>query len=183
MGPSPMTVTLRLEGSISISAIGLNTISPPGGLIENLPGTEEYVFTYKLTGPGIYYFTATVTENGKTYTDVEAIKVVDGADLDSMFKAKWNGMKTALLQNDIEAAVSYFTQKTSSDYRDMFTTLSDQLTSLVDGMQEIEPVYYNNSTVQYSIKRVEIIQGVSYDITYHIYFTLDEDGIWKILRF
>ncbi len=183
MGPSPMTVTLRLEGSISISAIGLSSISSPGGSIEAVPGSEEYVFKYTLTGPGIYYFTATVTENGKTYTDVEAIKVVDGADLDTMFKAKWNGMKTALLQNDIEAAVSYFTLKTSSDYRDMFTAISDQLTSFVGDMQEIESVIFTQDGAKYRIRKEQIIEGETHTITYYIYFVIDYDGVWKIWRF
>ena len=34
-----------------------------------------------------------------------------------------------------------------------------------------------------NLQRVEEVQGTDYIITYFVYFIVDQDGIWRILRF
>jgi hypothetical protein len=92
-------------------------------------------------------------------------------------------MKQAMLNGDAETAASYFTFKTWERYYDIFTALSDQLPSIAQAMSEIEPVYFPENGAKYLIQRVEEVQGTDYIITYFVYFIVDQDGIWRILRF
>jgi hypothetical protein len=120
----------------------------------------------------------TVIGPGGTATASVTVKM-----LDAHLRAIWNGMKNALAGQNIEDAVGYFLSDTQQDYRGIFTALTATISSIASGMQEIEPVYFEEGGAQYRIKRREVIQGNEHDITYYIYFMEDENGNWKIFRF
>jgi hypothetical protein len=50
-------------------------------------------------------------------------------------------------------------------------------------MQDIQLVYTGEKNVEYSITQDELYGGQIVSMTYHIYFVLDTDGIWKIYRY
>ena len=47
-------------------------------------------------------------------------------------------------------------------------------------MQNIQLIYVKDNVAKYRIKKNEVYGGQTFDITYYIYFVVDEDGIWKI---
>ena len=122
-GISPLETTLRIDGSFSFTESSLTYTGP--GEVEFLESTSEEC-RVRMTVEGVYYFTAEVT-NGQSiaYTDTIAVVVLNQAELDALLRAKWEGMKTALSQNDIDDAVSYFSSFSKENYREMFTILSD----------------------------------------------------------
>ncbi len=162
-GSSTLAWTIKDATSASVD-YGIGVVDLSGS--QAVTPTSETTYTLTAIGPG------------GTATASVTIKM-----LDSLLRGVWNGMKTAMASQNIEQAVGCFLSDTQKDYRDIFNALTDTLPQIVQGMQEIEPVYYEENGAQYRIKRHEVIQGSEYDMTYYIYFMKDENGIWKILRF
>ncbi|MBW2039963.1 MAG: hypothetical protein JRI46_10320 [Deltaproteobacteria bacterium] len=181
-GVSPLETMLRIEGSFSFTESSL-TYTGPGEveILEN-PSPEEY--RVRITTEGIYEFTAEVMdEQNNAYTDTTAIVVLDRAELDAMLKAKWEGMKSALANQDIEKALNYFAEDTQGLYRDIYTALGDNIPQIAQDMQDIQLIYAEGRLAKYRIRRDEEHGGQVYPITYYIYFVRDRDGLWKIYRY
>jgi hypothetical protein len=180
-GVSPLETLLSMDGSFPVTGPQLNFSGP--GQVEFLSNSEEG-FKVRMSTTGVYYFTASaVDETGTSYTDTVAVQVLDKTVLDTLLKSKWNGMKAAMANGDIETAISYFSLETSESFRDIFATISTRLPQIAAGMQEIEPVYFPQGSAKYRIKRDELVQGTNYSVSFYIYFFIDYDGIWKIYRF
>jgi hypothetical protein len=180
-GISPLEATLKIDGSFSITN---STITYTG------PAQPEFLFSsadeyrVRMTVEGIYYVTASVTgPDSNVYQDTVAIIVLNSAQLDALLRAKWEAMKTALANQDINSAVNYYTEETKQHYNDIFTTLYTQLPQITQNMQNIQMIYAKDNTAKYRIKTSEVHAGQTYDITYYIYFVVDENGIWKIHRY
>jgi hypothetical protein len=109
---------------------------------------------------------------------------MDRGEMDVLLQTKWNGMKNSLETGDIQSALSYFHPGTRGDYEFIFNALTPQrLNEIGLTMRELELIYIKESVAKYRIKREEVINGKTYDITFYIYFSEDGQGIWKILRF
>jgi hypothetical protein len=50
-------------------------------------------------------------------------------------------------------------------------------------MGPIQMIIARNGTVKYRLKRSEIHQGQTYDITYPVYFAVEANGLWNIVRY
>ena len=126
----------------------------------------------------------TVTDSvGGTYTETTVVNIITRDELDVMLKAKWNGMKGRLALYDIEGALDYFSYGSKEEYRQIFNLLPQDLPSLVSNMQGIELVYSRGDAAKYRIRREQVINGVLQTITYYIYMSRDENGIWKIASY
>jgi hypothetical protein len=181
-GTSPFETTLRIEGSFSFTDPCLTCTGP--GMVEFLGSSEENEYELRITGEGVYYCTAKVndTENN-LYTDTIAVVVVDQAELDALLKAKWEGMKTALVDGDIEKALSYHHEAFKDRYESIYNLLGNNLSILAQQMQGIEMIFAEGNRAKYRINRDHDIDGQIVTITYFIYFSKDEDGLWKIERY
>lgn len=180
-GLSPLETALRLEGSIAISTSSVSYAGP--GTVEFPTGSvEEY--TAQMTAEGIYYFTAEATDaENNIYTDTVAVQVLDRAELDALLKAKWNGMRTSLINDDITGAITHFYESSRGDYEEIFNTLSSDISEIASTMREIELIYSEGRITKYRIKKQEQVQGQNYDMTYYIYFIKDHNGMWRIESF
>ncbi len=176
---APFEAMLRVDGSFIFTANKPSFTGP--GPVEFLEAPEENEFIVRMTEEGIYFFTAQVMDNeGNTYADPIEIVVVNGVWLDALLKAKWNGMKTALITGDIEGGLSYHTEGSKNRYRNTLSFLAAELPSLVSQMQDIELIYFRERTAKYRINRIHDIDGESINITYYIYFIKDHNGLWRI---
>ncbi|MBW2358724.1 MAG: adhesin, partial [Deltaproteobacteria bacterium] len=150
------------------------------GEVEFVENPNENKYTIRIETPGLYYFTAEVDHEGNNYTDSIAILVMDQGELDALLKAKWDAMKASLIESDIDGALSYFYETSKGGYQQIFNLLIDRLPAIASAMREIQPIYFKNGTAKYRIKREEVVQGQTYDITYYIYFIKNCKGLWKI---
>jgi hypothetical protein len=180
-GIAPLETTLRVDGSFSITNTDVTVTGPTSPDITTVAPDEYKV---KMNVEGTYTFTVNITgPDGNTYQDSVTITVQNRTQLDKLLKAKWEGMKTALSNNDINGASNYFAPETKQLYADMFSALSSQLPQLVQDMQSIKLIYAKNNSAIYSIRQNELYGGQTVTITYHIYFGRDSGGLWKIYRF
>ncbi|MFZ3136138.1 MAG: DUF1566 domain-containing protein [Thermodesulfovibrionales bacterium] len=180
-GIPPLEVTLRIDGSFSITESNLNITGPvQPEIISSSP--EEY--TVKMTIEGVYTFTATATgPDGNIYQDTIAITVMNKTEMDNLLKAKWQGMNTALSNQDTEKASTYYSEETKQIYHDLFNSLYAYLPQIAQEMQEIQLIYLKNNTAKYRMRQNELYGGRTLTLTYYIYFVIDRDGVWKIYRY
>ena len=137
-----------------------------------------------MTTNGIYFIMVDATDdNNNTYTDTAAVQVLDRAELDALLKAKWNGMKSALINGDINGALKYFAYPSKNEYEQIFTILSDQLPDIAANMEDIQLIYVNDIVAKYRIRKDEIIDGQNYRVTYYLHFVRDPFGLWSIDSF
>jgi hypothetical protein len=177
-GIAPLEVSLRIDGSFNIAESNLDIT----GLVqpEILSSTPEE-YTLRFTVEGVYYVTATATgPDGLTYQDTAAITVLNRTHLDYLLKAKWEGMKSALMAGNIQNGIEFFRDSAKEKYYRIFSTLSERLPVIVAEMPTISMCQVSSDVVEYRISRVESIGGQTKAMTYFIYFSRDKDGLWKI---
>ncbi len=176
-GVSPLETTLRTDGSFSFTESSITDSGP--GVVEFLSSSAEK-YSIRTTTPGIYYFTADVTDDqSNTCTDTVAVLVLDQAVLDALLRAKLNGMRQCLAQNDIDSAVSYFSSFSKENYREMFTVLSDHLTEIGQELGDTQLTGVMKNSAAYDIRTTR--DGAEY--SFYLLFVKDEDGLWKIRSF
>jgi len=177
-GTSPFETTLRIEGSFSFTDPYLTYTGP--GVVEFLGMPEEHEYDIQITGEGVYYFTVEVTDaENNLYTDTIAVVVLDQEELDALLKAKWEGMRQALAQNDIDSSVHYFSESSKENYREMFTILSESLSHIEQELGDIQFIAVMKNSAEYDIRITR--DGLEY--SFYLLFVKDEDGLWKIKSF
>jgi hypothetical protein len=181
-GTGPLDISLRLNGSFIIANPTISIAGPVSVLLT--PGASPTEFTVKLIVEGSYTITARGTgPYGQTYSDSVTVTVMSKQALETLLKAKWAGMKTALANQDITTAIKSFTSNNKQLYSNMFTALQTQLPQLVMNMQDIQPISISGGSATYRIRKNQNYRGQALVITHYIYFTKDENGLWKIERF
>jgi hypothetical protein len=180
-GLAPYDGELSIKAPVELSTSDLQVIGPGGVVIGDGP-PDLYPLT--IEQPGLHRLAVEATDSeARLYTDQVAVLVYDPDQLDALLQAKWNAMKSRLAAGDIDGAVDYFGSATSEDYRAIFTALESLMPQVVQDMQAIEMIYARQGFAKYRIKRSEVIQGQTFSITYNVYFSMDENGVWKIDRF
>ena len=179
-GISPLEVTLSIEATFSFTDSSLTYTGP--GEVETLDSTA-YEYRVRMTTEGIYYFTAEVNHESNTYTDTIAIEVLSEAALDALLKAKWDGMKAALIDGDIQKALLYQYEGLRDKYEAIYNLLGSDLATKIQQMQDIELIYATGDRAKYRIKRDHNIDGQTVTITYYIYFSKNGNGLWQIERY
>ncbi|MDJ0820092.1 MAG: hypothetical protein QNJ58_28070 [Desulfobacterales bacterium] len=93
-------------------------------------------------------------------------------------------VRAQLPSGEIGGALNYFPPASLGDNEFIFNSLtSNRLNEIAVSMRPIEYVYAKENVAKYKIKREEVADGITYDITYYIYFMIDGKSIWKIKRF
>ena len=177
---SPLETTLRLEGSFSFSEEPTLTYTGPGQ-VEFLDSTNENEYKVRMTVEGEYYFTAEARDaENNIHTDTVVIQILDKAELDTLLRTKWEGMRQALLQNDIEGAVIQFDESTQNAYRQIFTLLSpDKLIQKTQELTDIQFIKMVENAAEYDIRIFR--DGTEY--SFYLLFVKDKNGLWKIRSF
>ncbi len=161
-GSSTLTWTTKDTTSASIDQ-GIGTVDLNGSLA--VSPASETTYTLTATGPG-----------GTTTASV-TVKM-----LDAHLRTIWGGMKEAMINGNIEQAVSAFSETTHEKYSEIYSVLSTELSQIAQEMTEIEPLAYQNNLAIYRIKRIDEINGEEHGISYRVYF-LYENEKWTIYKY
>jgi hypothetical protein len=129
---------------------------------------------------GLYVFTLYVTDTqGRTYQDSVAINVVSLTAIDTLLRSKWEGMKAALNDGDIEAAMNYIVSRSQEMYRQNFTIMNSILPQIASDLGTIQFVRTEDNGAVYEMT---LSQGGQVS-SFYVLFVIDVDGIWKIRFF
>ena len=99
--------------------------------------------------------------------------------MDALLRAKWEGMKGALSQGNIEDAISYFDDPSKSGFKEHFTVLSPVLSQIVQELNDIQLIGMMTNAIEYDIRTIR--NGIEY--SFYLLFVRDKDGLWKIRSF
>jgi len=155
------------------------------------PGDVEFLesspdeYLASITGEGIYYFTVQVTDaESNVHTDTVAVVVLDQAQLDQLLKAKWDGMRQALIDGNIESAAAYLKSDRMTAYSDFFQSIpNDQISNVIPGQDKMELVEMLEGKARYVTEIDIVVDGVPTTASSYVIFTQDVNGLWKVSFF
>jgi len=178
-GIAPLTTYFSVSTEIP-NSIASYTFDYEGDGTVDYTGTtfDDISVTYQ--AEGIYYPTITIIDDqGISYSDTIAIVVLNATELDTLLRAKWNAMKTALANQDVEGALGYFIDRSKDRYRTIFNAIGNQLPVITGTFIEFNVVNVYENVAEYQVVADE--SGVLY--AYPGIFIKDGDGIWKFKDF
>jgi hypothetical protein len=177
-GVAPLDISLTLDGSFTIANPTV-TLSAQV-LVPLTAGTNQTEFTATLTVEGIYTFTASaVGPDGQTYSDSVTITVISKNQLESLIKAKWEGMKAAVINGTPEAVLNYFVPGIQGRFRAIFNDPSSHAATRLSEISKIKLFSAKGRAAQAGAIRMELDGEYAYPVN----FVKDGDGLWKILGF
>jgi hypothetical protein len=112
-----------------------------------------------------------------------AVLSAEDKEADIKIRAVWNAMKAALRAGDANKAVRCFSPLSTSEYKEIFFTLKDDLPSIANELGDIEFVYIKEDLAKYEIEKDEVINNESHKMNYEVYFVRQADGNWYIDQF
>lgn len=130
--------------------------------------------------PGIRLASVRVTDDaGLVFSDTAPVTVHSFASMHKILTARWNGFVGDLARGDAANALAQVNQEARPRYRRAFTLIQPTLSQFAAGLRTIEPMWITGSSAHYLLTRMESgrLRG------YHVYFSRDETGLWKIAQF
>jgi len=113
--------------------------------------------------------------------ETTVVNVFSLQELDALLKAKWEGMKGALANQDIEGAMQNFTAAGKALYKKQFTALLPVLLEIVGELNAAQIVLAsvegNEAVYEILVRR----DGTPF--SFQLKFIKDSNGLWKIWRF
>ncbi len=88
-------------------------------------------------------------------------------------------MKMAVAVGDVEEAVQFFAINNQDVFRQQFTALSNNLSTIAGDMGACNLVDIQEDRVVYDLRTVR--NGETY--SFQVLFARDRDGIWRIVNF
>ena len=92
-------------------------------------------------------------------------------------------MKTELILGNVEQALQYYHESSRENYRIIYNAIGSKLAKLVQQMRDISLIYCIDGRSKYRIRQDHEINDQTVTITYYVYFTRDEKGLWWIEKF
>jgi pyruvate dehydrogenase complex dehydrogenase (E1) component len=111
--------------------------------------------------------------------ETTVVHVHSSEEMDALLKSKWEGMKGALVQGNVEGAISYFDDFSKAGYKEHFTVLSPIVSQIVQELNDIQLIRMMKNAIEYDIRTTR--NGKEY--SFYLLFVRDKDGLWKIRSF
>jgi hypothetical protein len=177
-GVSLFETILRIDASFALTQEPNIAYTGPG-VIDIVKIGDEYNYTITASTIGLYYITVEAEHEGYAYSDTIAILLMDEAVLDALLQAKWNGMKTALVNGDMDGVIDYIAEHRKEMYEYNLDLMSSYLSEISAGLENIALVQINDRMAEYEMW--SIYEGQTYNFL--VRFIKDKDGIWRISFF
>jgi hypothetical protein len=176
---APATVTFEAETALINPIVSYQVDFEGNGSIDFTTSTFTNV-THTYTTPGLYFPTLRVTDSqGNVFTATTVVNILDRNGLDALIQEKLNAMRAALINGDIDTALTYFVKPVQERYRAAFIRLASSLPSI---LSSIELFHLLDATEQLAdAEAVRTRNGVTY--SYPIALVKDQNGIWMIQSF
>ncbi len=176
-GAAPLDVTFRYDfrSVHSIQSIAVDfegdgaddfTTSDPHATLQNTYNT-----------PGTYTPRLTVVDDQGTALSATApIEVLDGVVMDALLTGIWEGMNAALLDGNVDEALSFLTPGAQQEYADVFSILLPDMAALIASYSPLQRGFVASEVAEYAVNR--IIEG--HNKIFLIYFIKGADGVWRL---
>jgi hypothetical protein len=176
-GIAPLTNEFSIVSDLAVPITTYTLDADGDGVADfsssTLPGTIP--FTY--SKPGLYIATVTLIDSQKKkYMDTVAVRVFSLQALDALLKSRWEGMKKALANNEVNKALAAIIYANRHEYRETLTALGSHPSKINTVLGDISFVSMHDNQAEYQMIRVE--EGGK--VPYFIKFAKDEDGVWRL---
>jgi hypothetical protein len=119
-------------------------------------------------------------DQGATHEATALVAVWSRAELVAQHQASYTGLKEALRQGDIPAALTFLHSRARARYEAVFRAIPpEHLTAVDQYLAEAVPVELGYLEAEYEIRRVR--NGQVYG--YPLFFWRDTDGLWRLGMF
>ncbi len=179
-GTAPLEIKLRIGGSFGITNPSIVPTGP--GPVDQLASADPDEYIYRMTTEGIYLFTVVAAgPDGILYQDTVSVAVLSATRIDALLRAKWEGMKEALSNQDIEAATSYFASHARETYKRLLEGLKPLLPQIAEELNRtaVDRISIKNNVAIYEI----IVSRNGTAFSFQLQFIRDDDGVWKIFKY
>jgi PKD repeat protein len=176
-GVGPLTVRFSATSDTANAITQLSVDTNGDGTSDVVASNPTDPLEYTYESPGVYQAKITTTDSsGAASEETAAIVVHDAQQMDQLFTALWDGMNDALVQGDIEAAVSYLNEGAKRKYRPVFEVLKPHLPGIIASYSPLSRVSISSDIGEYAVVRPNNGQNQ----LYLIYFLRGVDGIWRV---
>jgi chitodextrinase len=179
-GISPVETYLTISAPLNYTYT-LSYTNPSGGQVEFLAEADTNKRHIRLTGEGIYVFTVKMIDSqNNEHSDSVSIVVQSKQKIDTTLRQKWDEMKAAMTNKNVDGALKNFNDASKEEYREIFTSIINDLPALAIEMSNLEFVCIRGPVAKYRLKRNEEIEGQQYNLTYYVYYVQNPFGNWTI---
>lgn len=177
-GAPPFVARFRLAAVVPVRSVAFD--ADGDGVVDfQGAGLDGRSVTY--AQPGVYVPAVAVTDDqGRVHRAVAVVHVVDPAALDRRLQAVWEGFRAALRAGDVGRAAMFLHSSTRARYQEQLSLLGPAALAAID--QDLTPIRLVEAGfagAQYEMLRVE--EGT--ELSYAVWFHLDDDGLWRLRRF
>jgi len=143
---------------------------------ESAPEKQHYTYQRE----GRFQFTVRVYDSaGKMTTYSAQITVFSPAALDADLRARWSGLKAALRQGNVPAALECIHSEARGKYKPAFEALAKSGKPIDRTLTDIRLVETGPGGAEYEMLRDREGRVLSYPV----WFLIDWDGVWRLNRF
>lgn len=177
-GLAPLTVVFSVRDALP-EPIGSVELDADGDGATDITASAPGEFSYTFEREGLYLPTVAVTDaSGISHTAQALVHVHPVPPVE----ARWQAMRTALQQGDVEATLRYFAQGVQDSYRAQLTALQSvgALAQLANDLADFRFIRVLPEGAEGDLRVIR--DGVEY--SFFVLFVPDPaDGLWKIQGF
>ena len=176
-GPADFTAALSVINNTGHAVSLIQADFNNDGIFDDATGNIDDILSYTYTAPGVYTIVVEITEaGGNTVTKMAKVVVQHPTYYEDLFNAIWNGMNNALLDGNVDLAVSYLTESSGDRYRPVFEALLENMPEIIESYSPLQPVTVASDFGEFAVTR----QNGDRQQLYLIYFLKDDDGVWRL---
>jgi hypothetical protein len=178
-GATAFEVTLEAEGNLSSPAVHYAWDFDGDGTADQ-SGSDLTKTIARYQAPGLYLPTVIITDaQANIQKGTAVVLALSQEEMDTLLQGKWEDMRGALINGDIDAALRYFEGGQESKYKRALEKLRDRFSEIFSGNEELNYVSAFENRIEYENLVIEEDKAFSYPVI----FILDENGLWKIRQF
>jgi hypothetical protein len=175
-GVAPLSVSFGVTGSAPITKYEVDVFG--NGSFGAKSIDKPFTQTYTTAGVFIVRLRAYLASGAVVAGEIP-VTVQTFATMNTILRSRWNAFTTALSASDVEGALRNISPEARGKYEGALRLISPTLAEFATGLATIHPVWIRGDVAHYLLTRTEegTIRG------YHVYFSRDADGRWKVTQF
>ena len=177
-GLAPLATGFSYSAPIPVAHLALDA-DGDGTVDADETTLESFSFTY--TQAGLYLPRLTVTDRDtNTYTVRAVVHAADAVAMDARLQPLWLGIKDALRAADVGTAAQFVHAETRLRYQTVWNQLPPApLAAMDDVMTAIQLREVGPGGAVYEMRR----ETAGQTQVFPVWFQLDQDGLWRLLRY
>ncbi len=179
LGVAPLTVRLSIIGSFGIVAPTITSAGP--GTVERLASENPDECIFSIQTEGFYTFRVQAAgPDGITYEDAVIVPVTSQAALETLLRAKWTAIESALAAKDTGAALNLIHCASKSRYEEVFRQTKDLLPEIAASYRGLVLNHFGQNVASYELRAIRNGSVFRFPV---VFIKDPVTGLWFIQEF